>query len=100
MTVTPIRRAHHPISEAQVLKSRYDEARQIKEAWDYRLKRAQAEHSDAIRHGGDHEATRRNLNAIDIQVADAAGELAVALHAWMASVHYAESTLHTYRRAS
>lgn len=100
MTVTSIRPAHRPITEAQILKARYDEARQIKEAWDHRLKRALAEHYDALHHAGDTDATRRNLAAIDIQVADAAGELKVALHAWMASVHYAESALHTYRRAS
>lgn len=99
MTVTPIRPAHRPITEAQILKARYDEARQIKEAWDYRLKRALSEHYHAIHHAGDHEATRRNLAAIDIQVADAAGELKVALNAWMAAVHHAEAS-YQYRRAS
>jgi hypothetical protein len=85
MSVTrlPVRRA--PITEAQVLRNRYDEAKAIKEAWDYRYMRATKEHSDAIRHGGDFEATRRNLDAIHIQVQDAAGELKVALNAWMAA---------------
>lgn len=94
MTVTPIRARRVPITEAQVLKARYDEARAIKEAWDYRLKRAHQEHADAIIHGGDTNATRRNLNAVEIQVQDAAGELKVALNAWMTT------TINTERRAS
>lgn len=99
MTVTTLRPRQAPITETQILKNRYDEARQIKAAWDHRLKRAQHEHSDAIRHGGDTDATRRNLAAIDIQVADAAGELKVALNAWMAAVHHTEAS-YKYRRSA
>ncbi|GGH93901.1 hypothetical protein ACFFGR_09430 [Arthrobacter liuii] len=83
VTKLPVRRV--PITEAQILRNRYDEARAIKDAWDTRHRRAQREHSDAIRHRGDIQATRRNLDAIEIQVQDAAGELKVALNAWMAA---------------
>lgn len=94
MTATPIRARRLPITEVQILKSRYDEARKIKDAWDHRLKLAQRDHSDAFHHGGDAEATRRNLSAVEINVADAAGELKVALNAWM------NATIQTERRAS
>jgi hypothetical protein len=83
MTVTRIRTRRAPVTEVEILKARYDEARQIKDAWDYRYKRALSEHSDAIRSGGDFADTRRNLDAVEIQVADAGGELKVALAAWM-----------------
>ena len=94
MTVTPIRQRRVPMTEVEILKSRYDEARQIKDAWDSRYKRALGEHSIAIRSGGDFTDTRRNLDAVEIQVADAAGELKVALAAWM------YVTLQHERRAS
>lgn len=72
------------VSESQILKNRYDEARQIKDAWDWRLKRAQHELADATRNGvGDRHAAARNLAAVEIHVQDAAGELAVALNAWV-----------------
>ncbi|MCO4257369.1 hypothetical protein [Pseudarthrobacter cellobiosi] len=72
------------ITEAQILKNRYDEARQIKDAWDWRLRRAQHELRDATVNGtGDRHAAARNAAAVEIQVADAAGELRVALNAWM-----------------
>lgn len=85
MNVTKLPPRRVPITEAQILRNRYDEARAIKDAWDHRYMRATLEHSDAIRRGGDFEATRRNLDAIHIQVQDAAGELKVALNAWMAA---------------
>ena len=85
MSVTTLRPRHVPITETQILKARYDEARQIKDAWDHRYRRAMQEHSEAIRHGGDFSVTRRNLDAVEIQVLDAAGELKVALNAWMAA---------------
>lgn len=81
MTVTKIRPRRVAVSEPQILKARYDEARAIKDAWDYRLKRALSEHYDALRHGGDTDATRRNLAAVEVQVQDTAGELKVALNA-------------------
>lgn len=71
------------MTEAQILKARYDEAVQIKTAWDYRLHWALLEHADAAKYGGDMDATRRNLAAVEVQVQDAAGELKVALNAWM-----------------
>lgn len=83
MSVTMLRPRQAPITEAQILKNRYDEARAIKDAWDHRYHRAMREHSDAIRTGGDFNITRRNLDAIEIHVLDAAGELKVALNAWM-----------------
>ena len=79
----PVRR--NAITEVQILRARYDEARAIKEAWDFRLHWAQAVHADAVKYGGDTDATRRSLAAVEIQVADAAGELKVALNAWMAA---------------
>ena len=94
MTVTPIRARHVPLTEVQILKNRYEEAKLIKDAWDHRLKRAHQEHADAVVHGGDTNATRRNLNAVEIQVQDAAGELKVALNAWMTT------TINAERRAS
>lgn len=81
MTRTKLRPA--PITETQILKARYDEARQIKEAWDWRLKRAQLELRDATTTNGDVKAASMNLAAIEIQVTDAAGELDVALNAWV-----------------
>lgn len=81
MIARRIRRA--PITEVELLKARYDEARDIKAAWDARLRRAEAEHSHAIQVGGDFAATRRVIDAVEIEVADAAGELKVALAAWM-----------------
>lgn len=92
MNVTHIRSRRATITDSQILKNRYDEARAIKDAWDQRLKRALSEHCDAIHHAGDTDATRRNLAAVEIQVADAAGELKVALNAWMTA------TLHPHER--
>lgn len=83
MTATRIRARRVPLTEAQVLKNRYDEARAIKDAWQYRLNLAHIEHHDAQQHGGDTEATRRNINAVQINLTDAAGELRVALDLWM-----------------
>ncbi|MBT2537245.1 hypothetical protein [Arthrobacter sp. ISL-69] len=94
MSVTPIRIRRAPVTEVEILKARYDEARQIKDAWDHRYKRALYEHSSTIRSGGDFADTRRNLDAVEIQVADAAGELKVALNAWM------HATTQHERRAS
>lgn len=72
------------LTESQILKNRYDEARQIKDAWDWRLKRAQHELADATRNGvGNRHAAARNLSAVEIHVQDAAGELEVALNAWV-----------------
>lgn len=82
MTATRLRPP--ALSEAQILRSRYDEARAIKDAWDWRLRVAQHVLRDATTNGiGDRHAAARNLTAIEIQVADAAGELQVALNAWM-----------------
>ncbi|WP_427130386.1 hypothetical protein [Pseudarthrobacter sp. S9] len=83
MTATRIRIRHVRPTEAQILKARYDEARQIKNAWEHRLKTAHLAHKDATTYGGDTEATRRNINAVQINLADAAGELQVALDLWM-----------------
>jgi|GEM_PF-2763578 hypothetical protein len=85
---------HQPPTESQILKNRYDEALQIKAAWDHRLKRALSEHYDALHHGGDRQASERNLAALDVHVADAAGELRVALTAWMTA------TTNTERRTA
>lgn len=72
-----------PLTETQVLKNRYDEARAIKEAWDWRLKRAQLELRDATTHNRDVKPAAMNLAAVEIQVTDAAGELEVALTNWV-----------------
>lgn len=81
MSRTKLRPA--PITDTQILKARYDEARQIKDAWDWRLKRAQLELRDATTTSGDVKAASTNLAAVEIQVTDAAGELDVALNAWV-----------------
>lgn len=70
-----------PLTEEQILRNRHDEARAIKEAWDYRLKCAQIAHRDAMKTNGDVLAARRAMDAAEIQVADAAGELRLALNA-------------------
>jgi hypothetical protein len=80
---TRARRA--PLTRSELLKARYDEARAIKDAWDVRLRRAESEHTQATSNGGDNAATLRAIAAIEVSVADAAGELAVALSAWMGS---------------
>lgn len=81
----------------QTLKARYDEARDIKNAWEHRLRQAEAQHTEATRAGLDNTATLRNIKAIEISFDDAAGQLAVAMDAWMAAVHHVE-TPRTYRR--
>lgn len=81
-----------PLTEAQILKNRYDEARQIKDAWDWRLQRAQYELRDATTRNGDIKAATMNLAAVQIQVADAAGELEVALRAWVRATAQAGDT--------
>lgn len=97
VTKLPVRRV--PITEVQILRNRYDEAKAIKEAWDHRLRRAQREYTAALTAearaaetkaneasaASRSIATRRNLDAIHIQVTDAAGELKVALNNWMAA---------------
>jgi hypothetical protein len=93
MKTAPARRSA-PLTEAQILKARYDEARQIKDAWQHRLNQAHRAHSIAQLTGQDTEATQRNINAVEIEFTDAAGELKVALDAWMAA------TRTTERRAS
>jgi len=92
--MTERRPNRRPATESEVLKARYDEARAIKDAWDHRLRRAHIEHAAAQRYGGDTEAAQRNITAVQIQVTDAAGELAVALQQWV------QSSTHTERRAS
>ena len=94
MSVTRIRPRTQPTTELQVLKNRYDEARDIKDAWHYRLKEAQRAHSNAIRTGQDHEATRRNITAVEINFNDAAAQHKTALTAWM------DATLHLERNAA
>lgn len=82
------------ISTHQTLKARYDEARQIKDAWHVRLQAAQQAHTEAVLNGGDTEATRRNINAVEINFNDAAAELSVAIDAWMDAVHHSEKRYH------
>jgi len=72
-----------PATESQILKNRYEEAVRIKDAWDYRLRWAQTDHAEATKYGGDTDATARNIRAVEIHVTDAAGELRVALNAWV-----------------
>lgn len=78
------------ITTHQTLKARYDEARDIKDAWEYRLRQAETEHTRVIRAGGDITATLRNIKAIEVSFDDAAGQLAVAMDAWMAAIHHSE----------
>lgn len=75
---TRVRRV--PVTRSELLKARYDEARAIKDAWDARLRRAEAEHTAITRNGGDNAATLRAIAAVEVSVADAAGELEVALN--------------------
>jgi hypothetical protein len=83
MTATRTRR--RPATESELLKARYDEARAIKDAWDVRLRRAESEHSRATRNSEDNAPTLRAIAAVEVSVADAAGELEVALNAWVNS---------------
>jgi hypothetical protein len=83
-----------PVAEAQILKSRYDEAVRIKDAWDYRLRWAQSDHAEATKYGGDTDATARNIRAVEIHVTDAATELQIARTAWMTA------TTNTERRTA
>lgn len=82
MSVTRIHPRAVPLTEAQICKARYDEAVQIKDAWEHRLKVAHADHKDAFDHGGDADATLRNVKAVQINLTDAAGELQIALDLW------------------
>ena len=66
-----------------LMKSRYDEARAIKAAWDVRLNRAKSEHARAVRNGLDADSERRNLAAVEASATDAAGDLKVAANLWM-----------------
>lgn len=71
------------LTEAQLLKARYDEARAIKEAWDHRAKQAHRRYAVALHTGAATEESRGILAAVEAQLEDAAGELRVALNAWM-----------------
>ncbi|SEI45396.1 hypothetical protein SAMN04487917_101377 [Arthrobacter sp. yr096] len=83
MTTT---RAHRvPATRSELLKARLDEARAIHDAWNIRLRRAEAQHTITTRDGGDNTATLRVIAATEISVLDAAGELKVALEAWVSS---------------
>lgn len=85
-----------PATRSELLKARYDEARAIKDAWDVRMRRAESEHSRASRDGEDTAPTLRAIAAVEVSVADAAGELEVALNAWVNScTNHSE---HTNRR--
>lgn len=94
MSVTRIRPQTQPNSRLQVLKNRDDEARDIKDAWHHRLQQAQTAHSNAIRTGQDHEATRRNIAAVEINFNDAAAQHQAALTTWM------DATLNLERTAA
>lgn len=82
MTVTTIRTRALPLTEAQICKARFDEAVRIKDAWEHRLQAAHGDHKDAFDYGGDTDAALRNINAVRINLADAAGELQIALDLW------------------
>lgn len=71
------------MTPAQVARARYDEAHQIRDAWEHRIKVAQAEHDHARRTGGDELTTRRQLNATLIQADDALEAMRAAHHEWV-----------------
>ena len=71
------------MTPAQIARARYDEAHQIRDAWEHRIKVAQQEHQHATRVGGDKLTTRRNLNAVLIQADDALEAMRVAHHQWV-----------------
>lgn len=71
------------MTPAQVARARYDEAHQIRDAWEHRLRVAQLEHNHAAKNGGDELATRRNLNAAQLQADDALEAMRLAHHLWV-----------------
>lgn len=91
------RRSRYAPTAIQLLKARCDEARAIKEAWDDRLRRAEADHTKAAREGGDTAATQRRIEAAEVGVTDAAGELRVALHAWTTACINHQPNTNTWR---
>ena len=71
------------MTPVQVARARYDEARQIRDAWEHRIKVAQAAHDEARRTKSDEMTTRRTLNATLIQADDALEAMRVAHRIWV-----------------
>ena len=94
MSVTRLRPQTQPTTELQILKNRYDEARDIKDAWHHRLEQAHRAHNVAARTGGDTEATNRTITAVEIDYVDAVTHHRAALTTWM------DATLHLERTAA
>ena len=71
------------MTPAQIARARYDEAHQIRDAWEHRIRLAQAEHDHAAKTGGDTLATKRHLNAAQMEHDDAAAAMRLAHHIWV-----------------
>jgi predicted RNase H-like HicB family nuclease len=72
--------------ETDALKSTYDEALAIKEAWDVRIAKAEAKLRGAMAAGTGIEAARRNTQAVAIQHAEAVAHMGTALDTWLDAV--------------
>ena len=75
------------LTPTQIAKARYDEARQLLDAWTHRLERAQTHAHNAARNGGDVLAARRNLNAVEIHREDAKADEAIARQQWVTTAN-------------
>ncbi|WP_457948280.1 hypothetical protein ACTAQI_20225 [Pseudarthrobacter sp. alpha12b] len=80
MTTTITRR------ETDTLKARYDEALAIKDAWDHRVARANAEYRAALTTGQGVQQAQNNLNAVNIQHSEAIAYMGTCLDAWLDAV--------------
>lgn len=72
--------------ETDTLKARYDEALALKEAWDHRVARANAEYRAALTVGAGVQEAQNNLNAVNIQHAEAITYMGTCLDAWLDAV--------------
>ena len=77
------------MTPAQIARARYDEAHQIRDAWEHRIRLAQAAHDHARKTGGDELATRRQLNAVEIEFEEATEALRLAQHLWITAANKA-----------
>lgn len=71
------------LTPTQIAKARYDEAHQILDAWNQRLAQAQAHHYTTTKTGGDTLSSKRNLNAVELEHADAQAHTRITQQAWI-----------------
>jgi len=73
------------------LKARYDEALALKNAWDHRVARANAEYHQALATGIGIQQAQNNLNAVNIQHEEAITYMGTCLDAW---IDHVDTTRH------